>query len=219
VKGEYDMPLMQLVITLVVVGILLWLVNAYIPMQSSIKSILNGVVVIPHLVKGGFIVGAEHGRGIASCRTPDGWSAPAFVSVGGGNWGLQIGVEGVDIIMLVMNDQGFQHLLSSKFELSGDASAAAGPVGRHASAGTDWKMNTEVLTYSRAQGLFAGVTLNGAVVQPDDDSTLAIYGREVSFRSILSGDVHAPKSTLGFMKAVAEASHAGTIAKVSEDQK
>src|SRR5271154_432691 len=177
------------------------------------------IVVVPHLVKGGFIFGAEHGRGIASCRTPEGWSAPAFVSVGGGNWGLQIGVEGVDIIMLVMNDQGFQHLLSSKFELSGDASAAAGPVGRHASAGTDWKMNTEVLTYSRAQGLFAGVTLNGAVVEPDDDSTRAIYGREVSFRSILSGDVHAPKSTLGFMKAVADAGRAGTIAEVREDQK
>jgi lipid-binding SYLF domain-containing protein len=131
---------------------------------------------------------------------------------------LQIGVEGVDIIMLVMNDQGFQHLLSSKFELSGDASAAAGPVGRHASAGTDWKMNTEVLTYSRAQGLFAGITLNGAVVQPDDDSTRAIYGRDVSFRSILSGNVPAPKSTLGFMKAVADAGRAGTIAEV-RDQK
>jgi lipid-binding SYLF domain-containing protein len=120
--------------------------------------------------------------------------------------------------MLVMNDQGFQHLLSSKFELSGDASAAAGPVGRHASAGTDWKLNTEVLTYSRARGLFAGITLNGAVVQPDDDSTRAIYGREVSFRSILSGNVHAPKSTLGFMEAVADAGR-GTIAEVREDQK
>ena len=108
------------------------------------------IVVVPHLVKGGFVVGGEHGRGIASCRTPEGWSAPAFVSVGGGSWGLQIGVEGVDLVMVVMNDRGLQHLLGDKFQLSGDAYASAGPVGRHASAGTDWKMTTEVLTYSRS---------------------------------------------------------------------
>jgi lipid-binding SYLF domain-containing protein len=177
------------------------------------------IVVVPHLVKGGFVFGAEHGRGVASCRTSQGWSAPAFVSVGGGSWGLQIGVEGVDLVMLVMNDQGFQHLLSNKFELSGDASAAAGPVGRHASAGTDWKMTTEVLTYSRTHGIFAGITLNGAVVQQDEDSTRAIYGRDVSFRSILSGDVRAPKSTLGFMRAVADAGRAATIAQVNAEQK
>lgn len=93
------------------------------------------ILVVPNLIKGGFIFGGKHGRGIGSCRTAHGWSAPAFVSVGGGSWGLQIGVEGVDLVMLVMNDQGFQHLLSSKFQISGDASAAAGPVGRHASAG------------------------------------------------------------------------------------
>jgi SH3 domain-containing YSC84-like protein 1 len=192
------------------------------PDKGIPDEVLSGakcIVVIPHMVKGGFIFGAEHGRGVASCRTNEGWSAPAFVSVGGGNWGLQIGVEGVDVIMLVMNDQGFQHMLSSKFELSGDASAAAGPVGRHASAGTDWKMNTEVLTYSRARGLFAGITLNGAVLQPDDDSTLAIYGREVSFRSILSGDIQAPKSTLDFMKAISDAGHAGAVAEMGAEQK
>src|ERR1700722_16639124 len=192
------------------------------PDKGIPDEVLSGakcIVVIPHLVKGGFIVGAEHGRGIASCRTPDGWSAPAFVSVGGGNWGLQIGVEGVDIIMLVMNDQGLEHMLSSKFELSGDASAAAGPVGRHASAGTDWKLNTEVLTYSRARGLFAGITLNGAVLEPDEDSTRAIYGREVSFRSILSGDIQAPKSTLDFMKAISDAGHAGAVAGVGAEQR
>jgi SH3 domain-containing YSC84-like protein 1 len=186
---------------------------------SEVLSSAKCIVVIPHLVKGGFIFGAEHGRGVASCRTSEGWSAPAFVSVGGGNWGLQIGVEGVDVIMLVMNDQGFQHMLTSKFELSGDASAAAGPVGRHASAGTDWKMNTEVLTYSRARGLFAGITLNGAVLEPDDDSTRAIYGREVPFRSILSGDIQAPKSTLDFMKAIGDAGHAGAVAEVGAEQK
>ncbi len=121
------------------------------------------ILVVPDLIKGGFIFGGKHGRGVASCRTSEGWSAPAFVSVGGGSWGLQIGVEGVDLVMLVMNDQGFQHLLSSKFQLSGEGSAAAGPVGRHASAGTDWKMNTQVLTYSRSRGAFAGLTLEGAV--------------------------------------------------------
>src|SRR5256886_16172865 len=109
------------------------------------------IIVVPNLIKGGFIFGAKHGRGVASCRTSSGWSAPAFVSVGGGSWGLQIGVEGVDLVMLVMNDQGFQHLLSSKFQLTGEGSAAAGPVGRHASTGTDWKMNTQMLTYSRSK--------------------------------------------------------------------
>jgi len=136
------------------------------------------ILVVPDLIKGGFIFGGKHGRGVASCRTSEGWSAPAFVSVGGGSWGLQIGVEGVDLVMLVMNDQGFQHLLSSKFELTGEGSVAAGPVGRHASAGTDWKMNTEMLTYSRSKGVFAGLTLEGAVVQEDNDSTRAIYGKD-----------------------------------------
>ncbi len=181
---------------------------------SSTKCIL----VVPHLIKGGFIIGGQHGRGIASCRTASGWSAPAFVSLGGGSAGLQIGVEGVDLVMLVMNDKGFQHLLSSKFELSGDASAAAGPVGRHASAGTDWKLDSEILTYSRSQGVFAGITLNGAVVQQDDDSTRTIYGRDASFRAILSGKVRAPKSTLSFMKTIAETGHAGTIAEVRADK-
>ena len=176
------------------------------------------IVVIPNLVKGGFIVGGEHGRGIASCRTAEGWSAPAFVSVGGGSWGLQIGVEGVDLVMVVMNDQGLQHLLSSKFELSGAASASAGPVGRHASAGTDWTMNTEVLTYSRSHGIFAGITLNGAVVQHDEDSTRAIYGRDASFRAILSGKVRAPRSTQKFLRAVGEMGHAATIAEAHPDQ-
>src|SRR6201982_1277960 len=117
------------------------------------------ILVVPNLIKGGFIFGGKHGRGVATCRTSEGWSAPAFASVGGGSWGLQSGVEGVDLVMLVMNDQGFQHLLSSKFELPGEGSVAAGPVGRHASAGTARKMNTEVLTYSRSKGVFAGLTL------------------------------------------------------------
>jgi lipid-binding SYLF domain-containing protein len=170
------------------------------------------ILVVPDLIKGGFIFGAKHGRGVASCRTPDGWSAPAFVSVGGGSWGLQIGVEGVDLVMLVMNDHGFQHLLSSKFELTGEGSVAAGPVGRHASAGTDWKMNTEMLTYSRSKGVFAGLTLEGAVVEQDNDSTRAIYGRHMSFRNILSGRASTPRSADAFMRAVAEAGHQAAIA-------
>jgi SH3 domain-containing YSC84-like protein 1 len=176
------------------------------------------IVVVPHLVKGGFVVGGEHGRGIASCRTHEGWSAPAFVSLGGGSWGLQIGVEGVDLVMVVMNDRGLQHLLADKFQLSGDASASAGPVGRHVSAGTDWKMTTEVLTYSRSHGIFAGITLDGAVVEQDADSTRAIYGRDVSFRSILSGRVPAPKSTLSFMRVVGEIGRAGTLAEANPVQ-
>jgi lipid-binding SYLF domain-containing protein len=171
------------------------------------------ILVVPDLIKGGFIFGGKHGRGVASCRTTSGWSAPAFVSVGGGSWGLQIGVEGVDLVMLVMNDHGFQHLLSSKFELTGEGSVAAGPVGRHASAGTDWKMNTEMLTYSRSKGVFAGLTLEGAVVEQDNDSTIAIYGKPMMFRKILSGHVPTPRSAVAFVHA---ASVAGQQARVAE---
>ena len=177
------------------------------------------ILVVPNLIKGGFIFGGKHGRGVASCRTAEGWSAPAFVSVGGGSWGLQIGVEGVDLVMLVMNDQGFQHLLSSKFELTGEGSVAAGPVGRHASAGTDWKMNTEMLTYSRSRGVFAGLTLEGAVVQQDNDSTHAIYGKHMMFRHILSGKAATPRSADAFVKAVSDAGQQAKIAEAKDDQK
>jgi lipid-binding SYLF domain-containing protein len=177
------------------------------------------ILVVPDLIKGGFIFGGKHGRGVASCRTSSGWSAPAFVSVGGGSWGLQIGVEGVDLVMLVMNEQGFQHLLSSKFQLSGEGSVAAGPVGRHASAGTDWKMNTQVLTYSRSRGAFAGITLEGAVVQQDDDSTRAIYGKRMMFRRILSGKVATPESAEAFVKAVSTAGQQASIAEARDEKK
>ena len=177
------------------------------------------ILVVPNLIKGGFIFGGKHGRGVATCRTAEGWSAPAFVSVGGGSWGLQIGVEGVDLVMLVMNDQGFQHLLSSKFELTGEGSVAAGPVGRHASAGTDWKMNTEMLTYSRSKGVFAGLTLEGAVVEQDNDSTRAIYGKQMRFRNILSGKATTPRSADAFLKAVSEAGRQAKIAEAKEDHK
>jgi SH3 domain-containing YSC84-like protein 1 len=177
------------------------------------------ILVVPDLIKGGFIFGGKHGRGVASCRTSSGWSAPAFVSVGGGSWGLQIGVEGVDLVMLVMNDQGFQHLLSSKFQLSGEGSVAAGPVGRHASAGTDWKMNTEVLTYSRSRGAFAGITLEGAVVEEDNDSTRAIYGKHMMFKNILSGRVSTPESAEAFVRAVSDAGHQASIAEARDEKR
>jgi lipid-binding SYLF domain-containing protein len=160
------------------------------------------VIVVPHLIKGGFVFGAKHGRGVVTCRTPDGWSAPAFISIGGGSWGLQIGVEEVDLVMLVMNDRGVQHLLSSKFELSGEGAVAAGPVGRQAVAGTDWKLNAEILSYSRTKGVFAGLTLEGAVVEQDNDSTFAIYDHEPSFRHVLSGRVAVPASADGFLNEV-----------------
>ena len=174
------------------------------------------IVVVPNLVKAGFIIGGKHGRGVATCRTSSGWSAPAFISVGGGSWGLQIGVEGVDLVMLVMNDAGLQHLLSSKFQISGEGSAAAGPVGRHASAGTDWKMNAELLTYSRSKGVFAGLTLEGAVIEPDEDSTVAIYGKDKKFRDILSGAVSAPTSAEPFLAAVKNASQKAAVSEAKE---
>jgi SH3 domain-containing YSC84-like protein 1 len=177
------------------------------------------ILVVPDLIKGGFVFGGKHGRGVATCRTADGWSAPAFVSVGGGSWGLQIGIEDVDLVMLVMNDRGLQHLLSSKFELTGEGSVAAGPVGRHASAGTDWKMNTELLTYSRSKGVFAGLTLEGAVVEQDNDSTRAIYGKHMTFRNILSGKATTPRSADAFLKAVSDAGQQAHIAELKEDKK
>ena len=171
------------------------------------------IVVVPHLVKGGFVVGGEHGRGVASCRTPEGWSAPAFVSIGGGSWGLQAGIEGVDLVMLVMNDHGLQQMLSSKFKVGGDASASAGPIGRHASAGTDWKMDSEILTYSRSKGVFAGISLDGAVVEQDKDSTRAIYGHDTSFRATLAGRVRAPRSTRAFINELAQTARTSALAE------
>ena len=163
------------------------------------------VAVVPHMIKGGLVIGAENGRGVTTCRTANGWSAPAFFAITGGSWGLQIGIEGVDLVMIIQNEKGMQQLLSSKFQLGADASAAAGPVGRHASANTDWKLETEILTYSRARGAFAGLTLTGASIRRDDDSTEAIYGHDVSTRSILQGDVAVPPAAHAFLDAIRDA--------------
>ena len=163
------------------------------------------IAVVPHMIKGGFVFGAENGRGVATCRTANGWGAPAFFAITRGSWGLQIGIEGVDLVMIIQNDRGMQHLINSDFQLGGDASAAAGPVGRHASADTDWKLNTEVLTYSRAKGAFAGLTLPGAAIRRANDSTEAIYGHEISTRRILQGEVAVPASAGSFLEAVRDA--------------
>jgi lipid-binding SYLF domain-containing protein len=163
------------------------------------------IAVVPHLIKGGFVFGAEGGKGVATCRTADGWSAPAFFTIGGGSWGLQIGVEGIDLVMIIQSDRGMEHLLSSKFQIGGDASAAAGPVGRHASADTDWKLNTEILTYSRAKGIFAGLTLNGQVISKDEDAMTAMYGADVSTKAVLHGEVPPPPAARPFLHAVHEA--------------
>jgi SH3 domain-containing YSC84-like protein 1 len=162
------------------------------------------VAVVPSMLKGGFIFGAKYGRGLASCRTSKGWSAPAFFMVEGGSFGFQIGGQAVDLVMLVMNDNGMKSLLSSKFELGADASVAAGPVGRLAEGDTDWKMRAEVLTYSRARGIFAGVTLNGAVVKQDKDSTREFYGHMVTFPASLTGEVDAPASASPFLTTLAK---------------
>jgi lipid-binding SYLF domain-containing protein len=160
------------------------------------------VAVVPSLLKGGFIVGARYGRGVASCRGEKGWSAPAFFTVGGGSFGFQIGGQAVDVVMLIMNKEGMKNLLESKFQLGANASAAAGPVGRHAEGNTDWKMRAQVLTYSRARGLFAGVELNGAVIQQDKDSTRDFYGRMVPFKTSLNGLVDAPPASLPFLESL-----------------
>jgi len=160
------------------------------------------IAVIPHMVKGGFVFGAEGGKGVATCRTAKGWSAPAFITISGGSWGLQIGVEAVDVVMIFQNDKAMQRLLSSNFQIGGDASAAAGPVGRHAEAGTDWKLDTEILTYSRAKGAFAGLTLEGASLRQDSDSRHAIYGSNVTTRALLLGKVPAPAVAQPFLAEV-----------------
>jgi len=176
------------------------------------------IAIVPSMIKGALIFGGKHGRGIATCRTSSGWSAPAFISVGGGSWGLQIGVQDIDLVMTVMNDQGMQRMLSNKFQVGGDAAAVAGPVGRHASAGTDWKADSEILTYSRSKGVFAGISLTGAVVEQDNDSTRAIYNRRIGQRTILSGSVATPDVAASFMTAVRHSSHLARAAEAREGE-
>lgn len=178
------------------------------------------VAVVPSLLKGGFIVAANYGRGVASCRTATGWSAPAFLFTSGGSVGFQIGGQAIDLVMLIMNKDGMRNLLSSKFKLGADASVAAGPIGRHAAADTDWKMKAQVLTYSRARGVFAGISLAGAVIKQDKDATREFYGRMVPFKTSLTGKVEAPKGAYPFLDTLAKwAKKAAADEKPAADQK
>src|SRR5579863_6382066 len=161
------------------------------------------VAVVPSMLKGGFVFGARYGRGLASCRTPKGWSAPAFFSVKGGSFGLQIGGQAVDLVMLIMNKDGMHRLLSSQFKLGADASVAAGPVGRHAAADTDGRMRAQVLSYSRARGVFAGLALNGALIKQDKESTREFYDKFVPFKAALNGEVEAPKGSAPLIDTLA----------------
>jgi len=160
------------------------------------------IAVIPSMLKIAVGFGGNHGKGVATCRTGAGWSAPAPITITGGSWGLQLGGQAVDLVMVVTNDQGMEHLLSSHFKLGADASAAAGPVGRDAAADTDIKMRAEVLTYSRARGLFAGIDLSGAALTQDKDETRLLYGRFESFSDILNGKVEATAVSVPFLSAV-----------------
>ena len=160
------------------------------------------IAVVPSMLKGAFVFGAQYGKGVASCRTEKGWSAPAFFRVTGGSFGFQIGGQAVDLIMVVMNDEGMQNLLASKFKIGADASAAAGPVGRQASGSTDWKMRAQILTYSRARGIFAGISLDGAVVMQGKDDTRAFYGRMVPFKTLLTGELPAPEDAKPFLSSL-----------------
>jgi lipid-binding SYLF domain-containing protein len=161
------------------------------------------VAVVPSMLKAGFMFGAQYGRGVASCRTAKGWSDPAFFTVQGGSFGLQIGGQAVDLIMLVMNQRGMETLLNSKFKLGADATVAAGPVGRHAGADSDWKLRAQILSYSRARGVFAGLELNGAVIKIDRESTREFYGRMQPFRTTLE-TVSSPQGSYPFLQSLSK---------------
>ena len=168
------------------------------------------IAVVPSMLKIAIGIGGNHGKGVATCRTANGrWSAIAPITITGGSWGLQLGGQAVDLVMVVMNDQGMQHMLASKFKIGADASAAAGPVGRHAGADTDWKMKSEVLTYSRSRGLFAGIDLNGASVTQDKDETRILYGKFVPFDDILEGKVRRPRMSQPFLATLSR--YTGTV--------
>jgi lipid-binding SYLF domain-containing protein len=162
------------------------------------------VVVVPGMKKAGFIFGADYGRGFAVCRREGGvgWSAPAGMRIEGGSVGFQIGATETDVILLVMNDGGMRHLLSDKFTIGGEATGAAGPVGRQVTAKTDILLNTEMLSYSRTHGLFAGVSLNGATLRPDTQSNHELYGRDATNREVLTGDFKTPEAARKFVHAL-----------------
>jgi lipid-binding SYLF domain-containing protein len=175
------------------------------------------IIVVPSMVNIAAVFGGRHGKGVATCRTTNsngnGWSAPAPITITGGSWGLQLGGQAIDLVMLVMNQRGMDHLLSSKFKIGAEASGAAGPVGREVAGDTDWKMKAEILTYSRARGLFAGIDLNGSSIKQDRDETAVLYGKILPFQNILSGKTAPPTSSHTFLATVRK------YAEVAEEKK
>ena len=177
-----------------------------IPNQIAEQATCIGVV--PGLKKAAFVVGGQYGQGVVTCRTGHGWSAPVFFRIAGGSFGFQIGGQSTDLVLIAVNDKGFQDLLKNKVKLGGDAAASAGPVGRNAQAGTDWKLNAELLTYSRSKGLFAGIDLTGDDVSQNVDDTTTFYnGSSATYESILKGGVAVPEQAKPFVRTVAKYFH------------
>ena len=176
------------------------------PDKGIPQSILAGaacVVVVPAYKKAAFVIGGQYGQGVATCRTPRGWSAPVFVKLTGGSFGWQIGGQSTDLVLVAMNQKGLQSMLRSKFKLGADASVAAGPVGRDAQAATDIAMNAEFLTYSRSKGIFAGLALDGTVLNQNDDDMAIQYGSPLPFETVLHGGVPVPANARHFVSTVA----------------
>lgn len=173
---------------------------------TKVLSDAKCIIVIPSMINIAIGIGGRHGKGVSTCRTTNsglnGWSAPAPVTLTGGSWGLQLGGQAIDLVMLVMNQRGMDHLLSSKFKIGAEATGAAGPVGRQVEGDTDWKLKAEILTYSRARGLFAGIDLNGASIKQDRDETAVLYGKIAPFEDILSGKIEPPSSSKTFLATV-----------------
>jgi lipid-binding SYLF domain-containing protein len=179
-------------------------------MAASDKSIPSNILekatcvgVVPGMVKGAFVFGGQYGQGVVTCRTGHGWSAPVFIRLAGGSFGFQVGGQSTDLVLIAVNENGFQDLLKSKFKIGGDAAASAGPVGRNSQASTDWKMNAELLTYSRSKGLFAGIDLDGTSVSQNSEDTEIYYGQSQDFRQVLQGNVAVPEGAKSFVRTVA----------------
>jgi lipid-binding SYLF domain-containing protein len=183
-------------------------------MQTPDKGVPDSIVkqatciaVVPSLKKGAFVVGAQYGQGVVTCRTGRGWSGPVFIRMAGGSFGFQIGGQGTDLVLVAVNDKGLQDLLKSKFKIGGDASASAGPVGRNAQASTDISLKAELLTYSRSKGLFAGIDLDGTTVSQNTDDTTLLYGEPHPFEQILKGNVLPTEDARPFLRTVAKYFH------------
>jgi lipid-binding SYLF domain-containing protein len=161
------------------------------------------VAVVPGLIKGAFVFGGQYGQGVVTCRTGHGWSGPVFIRMAGGSFGFQVGGQSTDLVLVAVNDKGLQDLLKNKFKIGGDASAAAGPIGRSGQAATDWKMNAELLSYSRNKGLFAGIDLDGTSVSQNKEDTELYYGAPERFETVLKGDVEVPPGSVEFVRTVA----------------